>query len=100
MSRLIIVSNRLPVSVSRKKDKIHYHQSVGGVATGIASLTGATWNDPAMCGPSDPVRILQIHATDDDQILYEGGEGGVHPDLGRYPGAVETTGRTSCRTVP
>jgi trehalose 6-phosphate synthase/phosphatase len=41
MSRLIIVSNRLPVSVSRKKDEIHYHQSVGGVATGIASLTDA-----------------------------------------------------------
>ncbi|MDH4202437.1 MAG: trehalose-6-phosphate synthase [Phycisphaerae bacterium] len=39
MSRLIIVSNRLPVSVSRgNNDEINYHQSVGGVATGIASL--------------------------------------------------------------
>jgi trehalose 6-phosphate synthase/phosphatase len=42
MSRLIIVSNRLPVSVSRgNNDEINYHQSVGGVATGIASLADA-----------------------------------------------------------
>ena len=39
MSRLIIVSNRLPVSTSRQKGKCVYTESVGGVATGISSLT-------------------------------------------------------------
>lgn len=38
MSRLIIVSNRLPVSVARQSDSLSFQPSVGGVATGIASL--------------------------------------------------------------
>ncbi len=39
MSRLVMISNRLPVSVSRGVDgKLVFHDSVGGVATGIASL--------------------------------------------------------------
>ena len=39
MSRLIIVSNRLPVSVAKQKDGFIYNESVGGVATGISSLS-------------------------------------------------------------
>ena len=39
MSRLIIISNRLPVSISKQKGKFVYTESAGGVATGIASLT-------------------------------------------------------------
>jgi trehalose 6-phosphate synthase/phosphatase len=38
MSRLIIISNRLPVSVTRQADSLSFQPSVGGVATGIASL--------------------------------------------------------------
>lgn len=38
MSRLIIVSNRLPVNVSKQKGKFIFNESVGGVATGISSL--------------------------------------------------------------
>ena len=38
MSRLIIVSNRLPVSVVRQAGNLSFQPSVGGVATGIASL--------------------------------------------------------------
>lgn len=38
MSRLIIVSNRLPVSVTRQTDSLSFQPSVGGVAVGIASL--------------------------------------------------------------
>ncbi|MBE0417337.1 MAG: bifunctional alpha,alpha-trehalose-phosphate synthase (UDP-forming)/trehalose-phosphatase [Coriobacteriia bacterium] len=37
MSRLLIVSNRLPVSVERRKGKLHFKGSVGGVATGLGS---------------------------------------------------------------
>ncbi len=38
MSRLIIVSNRLPITVDRKEGQLHYHPSAGGLATGLSSL--------------------------------------------------------------
>ncbi|MFU8891354.1 MAG: bifunctional alpha,alpha-trehalose-phosphate synthase (UDP-forming)/trehalose-phosphatase [Anaerosomatales bacterium] len=37
MSRLLIISNRLPVSVERRKSGLHFKGSVGGVATGLGS---------------------------------------------------------------
>jgi len=43
MARVIIVSNRLPVSVSKKDGKLVFNQSTGGVATGLASYA----NNPA-----------------------------------------------------
>ena len=36
--RLIIVSNRLPVTVSKVDGKIEYKRSLGGLATGLASF--------------------------------------------------------------
>jgi trehalose 6-phosphate synthase/phosphatase len=38
MARLLIVSNRLPVQVVFQKNKLLFQPSVGGLATGIASL--------------------------------------------------------------
>ena len=38
MDRLLIVSNRLPVTVIRKKGKLYLQTSVGGLATGLASV--------------------------------------------------------------
>ncbi len=38
MGRLLIVSNRLPINVSKIKDKIRFQPSIGGVATGLASF--------------------------------------------------------------
>ena len=38
MQRLLIVSNRLPVSVQKRKKKYHFEPSVGGLVTGIKSL--------------------------------------------------------------
>ncbi|HEY3317374.1 MAG TPA: bifunctional alpha,alpha-trehalose-phosphate synthase (UDP-forming)/trehalose-phosphatase [Coriobacteriia bacterium] len=38
MGRLLIVSNRLPVSIDRRKDGISFTPSVGGLATGLASF--------------------------------------------------------------
>ena len=35
--RLVIVSNRLPVSVKRTNGKLEFYPSVGGLATGLAS---------------------------------------------------------------
>ncbi|MDK2890219.1 MAG: trehalose 6-phosphate synthase/phosphatase [Methanoculleus sp.] len=38
MNRLLIVSNRLPISVSRKNGDLHMQRSVGGLATGVGSF--------------------------------------------------------------
>ena len=38
MGRLLIVSNRLPVTVIRKKGRLNLQSSVGGLATGLASV--------------------------------------------------------------
>jgi trehalose 6-phosphate synthase/phosphatase len=38
MNRLLIVSNRLPVTIQKKKGKMYFNQSVGGLATGLGSF--------------------------------------------------------------
>ena len=38
MARLLLVSNRLPVTVSRRKGHLHFEPSAGGLATGLSSL--------------------------------------------------------------
>ena len=38
MNRLLIVSNRLPVTIQKKKDQLYFKQSVGGLATGLGSF--------------------------------------------------------------
>lgn len=38
MSRLLIISNRLPINIVKRKDKLYYQPSVGGLATGIGSI--------------------------------------------------------------
>ncbi|MFP4013041.1 MAG: bifunctional alpha,alpha-trehalose-phosphate synthase (UDP-forming)/trehalose-phosphatase [Chitinispirillaceae bacterium] len=35
MRRIILVSNRLPITVDKRKGVLHYHHSVGGLATGL-----------------------------------------------------------------
>ncbi|MEW6172369.1 MAG: bifunctional alpha,alpha-trehalose-phosphate synthase (UDP-forming)/trehalose-phosphatase [Bacillota bacterium] len=41
MGRLLIASNRLPVTIARKKDEYHFSPSIGGLATGLKSFHGA-----------------------------------------------------------
>jgi len=36
MRRLIIVSNRLPLSLTRERGEVRFAQSTGGLATGLA----------------------------------------------------------------
>ncbi len=38
MQRILLVSNRLPVTIERRKGRFHYRPSVGGLATGLASF--------------------------------------------------------------
>jgi trehalose 6-phosphate synthase/phosphatase len=38
MQRIILISNRLPVTVEKRKNELHYHSSIGGLATGLESF--------------------------------------------------------------
>ena len=38
MKRLIIVSNRLPITIDNSDGHLNYYPSSGGLATGLASL--------------------------------------------------------------
>lgn len=57
------------------------------VLASIASLAGATHDDPNDCAPATTVHTLQIHGTNDTVIFYDGGD----INGNRYPGAIETT---------
>jgi trehalose 6-phosphate synthase/phosphatase len=37
MSQVIIVSNRLPISVKKENGKLSFSSSIGGLATGLSS---------------------------------------------------------------
>jgi len=38
MANIILVSNRLSVSVEKRKSKLEFRPSMGGLATGLSSL--------------------------------------------------------------
>ena len=38
MGRLLIVSNRLPISIEKKEGKLFFQPSAGGLATGLSSI--------------------------------------------------------------
>ena len=38
MSRLLIISNRLPLNVERKDGKLHFQPSLGGLATALGAF--------------------------------------------------------------
>lgn len=68
----------------------------GKTFAGIASLAGGTYKDLRNCRSPEAVRYLQIHAEDDDRILY-----GDHPE---YSGAKATVGhwisKNGCSATP
>jgi trehalose 6-phosphate synthase/phosphatase len=39
MKRILVISNRLPVTVTKRERKIRFNPSVGGLATGLSSLS-------------------------------------------------------------
>ena len=76
MSRLVIISNRLPVSITKQKGQFVYTESVGGVATGIASLNEP--KDRVWFGwPGLPSNRLK--PGDEQHITRELNEKGCHP---------------------
>ena len=69
-------------------------EAVPGLA-GVVSLAGMPYADGAACRVPTPLSVLHIHGTLDDDVRYEGGPLGGHPDpeLAPPPGAVESVTR-------
>ena len=65
MARIIIVSNRLPITIDRKEGELIYHPSAGGLATGLSSLdesidkTWIGWPGKAVDDPAEQDNITQ-----------------------------------------
>ncbi len=75
---------------------------LSGRVAAIASLAGATFDDPTKCAPDHPVSVLQVHGTADGTIAYEGGATPVINAT--FPGAVQSVttwaGYDGCDTTP
>jgi len=60
--------------------------------SGVASLSGANYLNPAQCQPRQPISMLQIHGTYDPLISFNGGTlVPSEPSFPRYPSAMQTT---------
>ncbi|MCY3567972.1 MAG: hypothetical protein OXH38_05055 [Chloroflexi bacterium] len=59
-------------------------EDVAGL-TAIVSLAGGAHSDAASCRVPTPLSVLQIHGTEDELVLYEGGRLPTHPDPDRQP---------------
>ncbi len=88
MSRLVIISNRLPITINRRHGELHYYPSAGGLATGLNSLDssynkiwigwpGETSEDPeersAIRRDLAKSKLVPVFLTDDEiELYYEG----------------------------
>ena len=68
----------------------------------IASVAGS--DGMASCSPSRPVSILEIHAKDDENVLFNGGSGKNNKMLANFVSVPETISRwvqrDGCNTAP
>lgn len=65
--RLLIVSNRLPVTVERRGGELSYRPSVGGLATGLSSYTDSTSRETRWVGwPA--ISTLRLDAAERGQM--------------------------------
>jgi len=51
MQRIIIVSNRLPISTVKKGKNLKFTPSVGGLATGLRPIIGRSKKNVWICWP-------------------------------------------------
>ena len=88
MSRLVIISNRLPITVNRRDGELHYHPSAGGLATGLNSLDDSferlwigwpgqnienEWEKASIREDLAKDGLVPVFLTDDDiELYYEG----------------------------
>ncbi len=88
MSRLIIISNRLPVTIDKKDGELFYHPSAGGLATGLNSLSDdldtvwvgwpgkiieEEWEKPAIKKSLSARNLVPVFLNRDEvELYYEG----------------------------
>ena len=88
MSKVIIVSNRLPIRIEKENNKLTYHPSEGGLATGLGSIYKQGNNlwigwpgielkkDKEKQGVTDEIRkenMVPVFLTSEDvEVFYEG----------------------------
>ncbi|MEM9916981.1 MAG: bifunctional alpha,alpha-trehalose-phosphate synthase (UDP-forming)/trehalose-phosphatase [Bacteroidota bacterium] len=88
MPRLVIVSNRLPVTIDKKDGELFYHPSAGGLATGLHSLDQSIdkvwigwpgkeivdpWEQEAIRGKLEKDQLIPVFLSDEEiQNYYEG----------------------------
>ena len=67
--------------------------------TAIVSLAGGAFANAEDCRVPTPISVLQIHGTEDQLVLYDGGRLPIHPDPDRapVPGAWESVTRWAMR---
>jgi len=95
---LMALIDEIRLQLNVDSDRIHFigHSNGGFMSyrmacehpetiAAIASLAGATYDDPSDCSPASPVHVLQVHGTADQVISFNGGSWAAP-----YPGAVET----------
>lgn len=85
MSRLVIISNRLPVTIKKTADKLIYHPSAGGLATGLNSLDESLnriwvgwpgqdiadeWERESVRADLEKQNLVPVFLTKEDMTLY------------------------------
>ncbi len=88
MSRLLIISNRLPVTIDKRDGELFYHPSAGGLATGLNSLSDdmdklwigwpgkiieEEWEKPAIQKSLGAKNLIPVFLTQKEkEFYYEG----------------------------
>ncbi len=88
MPRLIIISNRLPITIGMKDGELFYHPSAGGLATGLNSLDDSLdnvwvgwpgkiideeWEKPAIKQDLKKKNLIPVFLTaKEKELFYEG----------------------------
>jgi polyhydroxybutyrate depolymerase len=68
----------------------------------FVSMAGGVWNDPSQCTPTAPLSVVELHATDDPIVNYDGGA--IFPSVTPlYPSAHATVAtwatKNNCTTA-
>ncbi len=88
MSRLIIISNRLPITIDKKDGELFYHPSAGGLATGLNSLKddidkiwvgwigkhiSEEWEKPSIIKSLEQQKMVPVFLSkEEEELYYEG----------------------------
>ena len=74
--RLVIVANRLPVTVTKDAEGLHFQDSVGGLATGLSCVS----SDFKICWVGWPgIATNELKDSEKEQVVNKLTEKSAHP---------------------